>query len=153
MIKRNIGIKHDFLCILTSAWPRGSRGSCWNPSLSGPADVNVSENHAWSLVLYKIILSCNNTRKRWRQCFKHVFFLPKSSFPVPIMPRKSTTPANVLKTPLPGQIDVANYVCYCARYWYDVRFCDDHGILISKTANPWIFLFKKKKKKKWIRAG
>ena len=46
---------------LTSA---GSRGRCWNPSMKGegsntfrggPADVNVSEKHVWSVLLHEYI--------------------------------------------------------------------------------------------------
>ena len=44
-------------------------------------------------------------RKLWRNCFK-IFFLP-----VPIMARKSTLPANVLKMPLPGQRLTSSLLC------------------------------------------
>ena len=84
---------------LTSAGPRGgvlkselgTRGFQHLPR--GPADVNVSEKHVWSLLLHKTFLIA---RKLWKNCFKN-FFLP-----VPIMARKSMLPANVLKTPIPA---------------------------------------------------
>ena len=44
---------------------------------------------------------------------EHKFF-----FIVPKMARKRTLPANVLKTPLPGQIITSHYVCCCACYWW-----------------------------------
>ena len=50
----------------------------------GPVDVNVSEKHVLSLLLYEIVLK-------------------SSFFPVPIMARKSLLAANVLKMLLPGQ--------------------------------------------------
>ena len=31
-----------------------------------------------------------------------------------------------------------NYICYCARYWWIVSFCDGPGMLICKTAKPCI---------------
>ena len=53
----NIGIKHVFLCIII----------CWIPRVvlkpwawMGLADVKVSENHVWSLLLHKVILSLEN---------------------------------------------------------------------------------------------
>ena len=54
---------------LTSAGPRGW---CWNPSLKGKgfndlrglADVCVSQNHVWLLLLHKVILSFENFGKK-----------------------------------------------------------------------------------------
>ena len=76
----------------------GCQGRCWNLNLKvpeGPSDVNVLENHFWSLFLHKNILSLENFGEN----------VSKSSFfPVTIMVRKGMLPANVLKTPLPGQM-------------------------------------------------
>ena len=64
----NIGIKRVFLCIKSA----GPWEWCWNLSLKGRgfndpqgvlADVVVSENHIWSLLLYKVILSLKNASK------------------------------------------------------------------------------------------
>ena len=55
-----------FFYVFTSA---GHRGRCWNLSLKsegfntfrgGPADVNVSEKHVWSLLLHKNIFLLEN---------------------------------------------------------------------------------------------
>ena len=34
----------------------GPRGRCGNPSLKGPADVNVSEKYIWLQLLHKNVL-------------------------------------------------------------------------------------------------
>ena len=117
---------------LTYAWRQGLQHT-----LRGPADVNVSEKHVWSLLLHNKILSCNNTWKCCRKCSKNFFF------PVPIMPRKSMLHANVFKAPFPGQM--------LTSFWYhrftfatlhitddDVKFCDGRAMLISKTTKPCI---------------
>ena len=94
----SIGIKHDFLCINICWDPR----EVLKPRAWGPADVNVSEKHVWSLLLHENIFFAGKLRKN---CFKK-FFLP-----IPIMARKSTLPANVLKTPLPGQRLTSSLLC------------------------------------------
>ena len=126
----NIGIEHGFLCI----------NICWalrevlKPEPRGPADVNVSEKHVWSLLLHKNILSLENLGE----------IVSKSSFfRVPIMAQKSMLPANVLKMPLPGQRLMSSWrhkitfstVCVTDD---DVSFCDGLGMLICKTAKPYI---------------
>ena len=84
----------------------GPRGRCWNPSLKGegrgPADVNVSEKHVWSLLLHKFFF---RQFKLWRNYFKK-FFLP-----VPLMARKSMLPVHLLKTALPGQRLTSSLPC------------------------------------------
>ena len=107
-MKNIIGIKHDFVCINICWAPREvlkpkpeRRGFQQLPT--GPADVNVSEKHVRSLLLHKNQFFF--ARKLWRNCFRK-FFLP-----VPIMARKSTLPANVLKTPLPGQRLMSSLLC------------------------------------------
>ena len=80
----------------------GPRWRCWNPSLKGEG-FNTPDGYSRyqcirkacsiAVIAYKHFVA----RKRWENCFKKFFF------PVPIMARKSTLPANVLKTPLPGQ--------------------------------------------------
>ena len=71
----------------------------------GPADVNVSEK-ATSITI--MIFYCIKTFLL--ENFGEI--ASKSSFsPVPIMARKSTLPANVLKTPLPGQRLTALLLC------------------------------------------
>ena len=75
--------------------------------------------------------------KTWRK------YLEKFFFPVPIMARKATLPANVFKTPLPGQ-----RLTSCWRHEItfatvhvtgdDISFCDGPGMLIPKTAKPCI---------------
>ena len=101
----NIGIKHDFLCINICWAPREvlkpepeRRGFQHLPR--GPADVNVSEKPVWSL-LFNFFFA----RKPWRNCFKK-FFLP-----VPIMARKRTLLANVLRMPLSGQRLTSSLLC------------------------------------------
>ena len=105
----------------------------------GPADVNVSEKHVWSLLLHKNILSLKNFRQ-------------KAFFPLSIMARKGTLPANVLKTPLPGQRLMSSWrhkntfpTVHASDD--DVSFCDSpkRQILIRKTAklcisSTWIAL-------------
>ena len=71
------GYKYEFLCI----------NICWAPRevlkpeperrgfqylLRGPADVNLSEKHVWSLLLHKNILKLNTSEK---MCQKVSFFL------------------------------------------------------------------------------
>ena len=93
-----IEIKHDFLCINVCWAPRemlkpeperrGFQHLPW-----GPADVNVSEKHVWSLLLHKTFF-----------CLKTLEIASKSSFYlIPIMARKSMLPAKVSKMPLPGK--------------------------------------------------
>ena len=94
---------------LTSA---GHWGRCWNPSLKGdgvstrperPADVNYQKSiYIWSLLLHKKHFIAQII---WRNSFKKLFF------PLPLMARKSTLPANVLKTPLPGQRLTPSLLC------------------------------------------
>ena len=62
------GIQHDFLCINIARPPRDvlkpepeRRGFQHLPK--GPADVNVSEKHVWSLLLHKNILSLDGFEK------------------------------------------------------------------------------------------
>ena len=59
----------------------------------GPADVNASGKHVWSLLLHKNILTLENFERMLR----------KVLFSVPIMERKGKLHVNVLKMPLPGQ--------------------------------------------------
>ena len=136
----NIGIKHDFLCINIHWTPRAvlkpkpeRRGSQHLPR--GPADVNVSEKHVWSLLLYRNIFSLEN----------FVENASKSYFPVPIMARKATLPANVLKSPLPGQILTSCWrheITFAAVHVHvtddNVSFCDGPRMRIRKTAKPCI---------------
>ena len=74
--------------------------------------------------------------KLWRNCFKKLFL------PVPIIVRKSTLPANVLKMPLPGQRSTSSLLC--TLLWWR-QFYDGPGMLIRKTAkrcsnSTWISL-------------
>ena len=57
------------------------------------ADVSVSENHAWSLLLHKDIMSLENFGKMLR----------KVHFCITLMARKSMKYSKVLKTPVPEQ--------------------------------------------------
>ena len=64
----NIGLKHDFICIYICWTPREVLNPeperRWFQHLPrGPADVNVSEKHVWSLLLHKNILSLENFRE------------------------------------------------------------------------------------------
>ena len=92
----NIGIKHDFLYINICQAPRPE------------PETNVLENHVWSLLLHKNILSFKISGGN---ASKYSFF------PVPIMPRKGTLPANVLKANDNVTLTSRNYVCCYARFW------------------------------------
>ena len=117
---------------LTSA---GSRRRCWNPSLKGEV-FNTSRGTQQMLLYqksmfdrYYCIKPFSFARKLWRNCFKK-FFLSE-----PIMSRKSTLPANVLKMPLPGQRQRLAPVLFTDD---DVIFYDGPGRLIHKTLKPCI---------------
>ena len=130
---------------LTSA---GHRGRCWKARVSTPPErpsrcYCIRKSCLIAIVALKHFFS---TRKLWRKCFEKFFFI------VPIMARKSTLPANVLKTPLPGQIITSRwrreikFATVHAIYEY-VRFCNGTGLLMRKTTKPcinstWIALFK-----------
>ena len=104
-----IGIKHDFLCI----------NICWAPREVLKPEASLKGkgfNTTWGaqqMLMYQksmfdhyyCIKTCFFAWKLWRNCFKK-FFLP-----VPIMARKSTLPANVLKTPFPGQRLTSSLLC------------------------------------------
>ena len=100
---------------------------------TGPADVNVSEKNVWSLLQKNILLLKNFGNNASKSSF----------FPVPIMARKGTLPANVLKMPFPGQRITSPW-----RYKFtfanvhvtddDISFCDGPGLLIRKTVKPCI---------------
>ena len=72
---------------LTSAGPRGR---WWNPSPRGPAGVNVSEKHVWSLLLHKTFFSLKNVGEMDSK------FLFTCTY--------STLPANVLNMPLTSSL-------------------------------------------------
>ena len=133
-LRNIVRIKHDFLSI----------NICWAPwevlkpeperrgfqhLPRGPADVNVSEKHVWSLLLHKNILSLENLGEVASR---------SSFFPVRIMVRKSTLPANVLEMMLPGQRLTSSWrheITFAIMHITDddVSFCDGPGILIHKT--------------------
>ena len=127
---KNIGIKHDFLCI----------NICWAPREvlkpepeRGPADINVSEKHVWSLLLHKNILSVENFGEN----------APKSSFSCTYNVQKGTLPANILKTPLPGQRLTSSWrhkITFTSVHGTDgnVNFCDCPRMLVRKTPKPCI---------------
>ena len=132
LINDSIGIKHDFLCINICWIPREvlkpEPERQWFQHLPRClADVNVSEKHVWSLLMCKNIFF---VWKLWKNCLKK-FFLP-----VPIMTWKSMLPANVLKTPLPGQR--LNVISTVHITHDDVSFYEGPGMLICKTAKPCI---------------
>ena len=68
------------------------RWGFWRPT-RGVADVSVSENHVWSLLLHKVILSLENF---WKTLRKVHFCITK-------MARKSMKDSYVLKKPVPEQ--------------------------------------------------
>ena len=69
------------------------KGECFPNLPRGPADVNVSEKHVWSLVLHKNIFLLENFGENASKCL----------FVYSTLALKGTLPANVLKTPHPGQ--------------------------------------------------
>ena len=93
----------------------------------GPADVNVSEDHVWLLLLHKNILSLEIVEENASKSL--------------LMVRKGTLHVNVLRTPLQmiTVLTLSNYVCYCALYWCWHLFCDGPGKLKRKTAKPCIY--------------
>ena len=82
-----------FFYALTSAGPRGRYWNrAWKARLSTypeePSRCCVSEKHIWSLLLHKNILSLEHFGENASK---------SSFFPVPIMARKGTLPANIWK--------------------------------------------------------
>ena len=77
------------------------------------------------------------TRKRWRKCFEKFSVFSCTYY---------TLPANVLKTPLPGQMMASIWrheITFATAHVTDddIRFCDGPGMLICKIANStWIAL-------------
>ena len=70
----NIGIKHVFLCFNICCTSEGGVETwTWKArvlmTLRGLADVSVSENHVWSLLLHKVILSFESFRKTLRKVY------------------------------------------------------------------------------------
>ena len=105
----NIGIKHDFLCINiccpatppppphpteggveTRAWKARPeperRGFQYLPR--GPADVNVSEKHVWSLLLHKTFFSLENFEET---ASKSSLIVWKSMLPVNVSGQRLTS--------------------------------------------------------------
>ena len=112
----------------------------------GTSKCKCIESYAWSLLLHKNILSCKNIRKCWRKCFEKNLSSSRhyatkcQVICVYFENAVSRTNDNIILTSW-------NYVCYHARYWYCIRFCDRLGMLISKTAwqiynSMWIALLK-----------
>ena len=92
---------------LTSA---GHRGRCYNQSLKGEG-FNTSRGAQQMLTYQKSMFDryyCIKTffRSKTSEKLLQNFFLP-----IPIMARKSSLPAKVLKTPLPGQRLTSSLLC------------------------------------------
>ena len=108
-----IGIKHDFLCINICWAPREalkpeSERRVFQLLFSGQANVNVSENHVWSLLLHRNIFSLDNFGDSE---YASIFFLYLQWHAnARYLGTASRAQTNVLVTSL-------FYACYRARYW------------------------------------
>ena len=97
----------------------------------GPADVNVSERHVWSLLLHKNIFLLENFREN---ASKRSFFVYST------LALKDTLPANAAsRAETNVMLTARNYVCYCTCYWWWHQFLcrsrNAYGVKVPSTSS------------------